>query len=385
MSCSAGAAGPGFDFLRRLYPKAVSSRIPLIGVIELTGQCNFRCRHCGAAGARSGGAGQLELTTLQWIGLIDQITHAGCLLLVLSGGECLLRPDFDTIYRHARSRGLLVTVLTNGTIITERTLRMFDAFPPHAIEVSLYGSTAEAYERVTGIAGSFEKCLQGIDRFQRGGFRLSLKLEGVNGSDRNLEYLESAAAGLGISLLLVARDESGRVLTDELSGSLCDLSHLEGPCRCGAGMSLFHISPYGRIRPCQKVPGEGLSLLRAGFINVWRSPDFELFRSAGLLSLRCRTCGKSPARKPLHGRRGPERINAQRPNVKRMQALLHSPSELLRRHEPGEPASTREKPYERPELEPMEVAAEEALTTGCTGQCATCDGTSERKVFVRVS
>ena len=91
----------------------------------------------------------------------------------MTGGEVLLRPDFEELYLHALGRGLLVTVFTNGTLVTERVADLFDRHRPLLVEVSLYGMTRETYERVTGVPGSFDRCLAGIRRLVDRGRRRS--------------------------------------------------------------------------------------------------------------------------------------------------------------------------------------------------------------------
>jgi MoaA/NifB/PqqE/SkfB family radical SAM enzyme len=91
--------------------------------------------------------------------LIDDITDAGCLYFLITGGEPLLREDFPTIYQHAKENGLIITIFTNGTLINDKIIALFNEFPPHEVEVSIYGATASVYEKITQVAGSFHKCL----------------------------------------------------------------------------------------------------------------------------------------------------------------------------------------------------------------------------------
>ncbi len=141
------------DFGRRL----VNLRVPISGTLELTHRCNLGCVHCylGSRQDRQHSA-EREMTTDEVLSVLDQVAAAGCLNLVLSGGEPLLRRDFAEIYRHARGLGLVVTVFSNATLVTEELVDLFRDYPPYAVDISVYGATPATYEKVTGVAGSFE-------------------------------------------------------------------------------------------------------------------------------------------------------------------------------------------------------------------------------------
>ena len=153
------AAQARVDALGRV---AVERRIPLNGSLAMTHRCQLRCVHCYLGDERyTPPAPAGELPTAFWLDLLDQVAAAGCLNLLVTGGEPLLRPDFAAVYEHAIRRGLLVTVFTNGTLVDERVVDLFAEWPPQLVEVSLYGASAPVYERVTGIPGSHGRCLRG--------------------------------------------------------------------------------------------------------------------------------------------------------------------------------------------------------------------------------
>ena len=133
--------------LKYLQRTFIKKRVPVTGSINLTHRCNLNCVHCYLGGRDSEiRSPNAELNTEQWLEIIDQVTDVGCLDLLLSGGEVLLRPDFETIYQKAVSNGLLVTVFTNGTLLNGKILSLFADLPPQYIEISLYGATAHTYE-----------------------------------------------------------------------------------------------------------------------------------------------------------------------------------------------------------------------------------------------
>ncbi len=80
-----------------------------------------------------------------------------------TGGEPLLRKDFEKLYLVARELGLKVFLFTNGTLITEKLALLFKRVPPlEPIEISLYGMKAKSYEAISRCPGSFEAAWQGI-------------------------------------------------------------------------------------------------------------------------------------------------------------------------------------------------------------------------------
>ncbi|MFC1525032.1 radical SAM protein, partial [Planctomycetota bacterium] len=133
-------------------------RQPLSGIWELTHHCNLKCVHCYCE--KTPGKNELSLNEAK--NIINQIVEAGCLWLTFTGGEIFQRPDFPDIYTYAKSKGLIITLLTNGTLITESVVRHLVEHPPSLIEITLYGRTQETYEKITRANGSYEQCLKAI-------------------------------------------------------------------------------------------------------------------------------------------------------------------------------------------------------------------------------
>src|SRR5512143_2978103 len=149
-------------------------RVPLEGTLETTYRCNLACVHCYVnlpAGSRE--ARQRELSLDRLFALVDEIVEEGSLFVLFTGGEVLVRPDFPQLYLHARSKGLLVTIFTNGTLVTDAVADLLAEHPPEKVEISLYGMTKETYERVTRVPGSVEKCLAGMRRLVGRGLPLT--------------------------------------------------------------------------------------------------------------------------------------------------------------------------------------------------------------------
>jgi len=154
MECTETSLSSGVEFVRAFNQKSAKLRIPLSGSLELTRHCNLSCIHCYATDSSGdilpGDSRQREMETTKILSVIDEICEAGCLYLLITGGEPLLRKDFPEIYRYAKRKGLVITVFSNGILIKEEIIELFKVLPPHVVEISLYGATAETYEKSPG-------------------------------------------------------------------------------------------------------------------------------------------------------------------------------------------------------------------------------------------
>ncbi len=108
------------EFSERLHQKAASLHIPVSGSLEVTQRCNLRCMHCYIPLSKRKGPRKVELSISEIQHILDEIKEAGCLWLLLTGGEPLLRTDFLDIYKFAKHKGFLLTLFTNGTLLTPR-------------------------------------------------------------------------------------------------------------------------------------------------------------------------------------------------------------------------------------------------------------------------
>ena len=154
--------------------KIESRRIPISGSLALTHRCNLGCMHCYAREKQPDAVGA-EMGTGQWLEIISDIKDAGCLYLLLTGGEPLLRGDFSEIYTFAKRSGFLVTLFTNGTLVTAEIATLLRQLPPRLVEICLYGASAKTHDRVTGVPGSFARARQGIETLIGQGIHVGLK------------------------------------------------------------------------------------------------------------------------------------------------------------------------------------------------------------------
>ena len=136
-------------FSQTLHGQLHRTRAPLHASIEVTRRCPLTCAHCYnnlPMGDRD--AQRAELTLDEHRRILDQIAEAGCFWLLLTGGEIFARPYFLDIYRHAKRRGFILTLFTNGILINERIADVLAEWRPFSIEITLYGRTRETYEQI---------------------------------------------------------------------------------------------------------------------------------------------------------------------------------------------------------------------------------------------
>ena len=281
------------EFSLKAHEAAVQHNIPLDGMIALTAHCNLSCRHCYI---RDNSA-KNELTTREIFRILDEITDAGCLYLLITGGEPLLRPDFKAIYTYARKKGLIVSLFTNGTLIDEETTLLLKKYLPFSVEITLYGASPETYESFTGTRGTYESCMNGIKLLVKHNIPLSLKTMLTTGNKHDLPAMRNFADSLDLEFkygLPILPHLSGsrspydvRLSPDELLElDLNDKERLqewtelyrnyntpastEYLYNCAAGQNCFNITSQGRLRICDMVPEPDYDLKKDRFIDGYR-------------------------------------------------------------------------------------------------------------------
>ncbi len=92
---------------------------------------------------------------------------------------------------------MILTIFTNGTLITPQIADYLAEWRPFKMEITLYGATQETYERVTGIPGSYERCRRGIDLLLERKIPLSLKTPVMTLNQHELEQMKALSVQPG--------------------------------------------------------------------------------------------------------------------------------------------------------------------------------------------
>lgn len=133
--------------------------------MELTERCNNNCIHCYInRPVDDPMAREKELSGKKIKEILTEAASLGCLIVRFTGGEPLLREDFEDIYLFARKLGLKVRILTNATLITPGLAMLLSRVPPLVeMEITVYGMKRQSCEAVTRTPGSFDSARRGID------------------------------------------------------------------------------------------------------------------------------------------------------------------------------------------------------------------------------
>ena len=274
------------------------------GGFELTPLCNFDCKMCYVH-LTKGQMGQEAklLTTQQWIDIMGQAVDAGLMHADLTGGECLSYPGFKEVYLYLRSRGVEVSVLTNGQLITEEMADFFAQYPPSVVQITVYGSNEDAYEAVTG-RRAFADVKAAIERLKKRNIRLFLPVTPNRYMQEDthalLEFLRAQDVRYGIGTgSLPARPDTGRDINtygpetelyvklhldeQQYLRSLDDSPTTPGPrvdyvptgfrteskIPCSSGLCAFHINWKGEMTPCIPFHSVSRSVPDHGFADCW--------------------------------------------------------------------------------------------------------------------
>jgi len=278
-------------------------RFPYSCQWEITCRCNLHCVMCYTDCFNHPDAIHRELTTAEILRIMDELAKAGTLELCLTGGEPLARPDFFQLYEHAIRCGFLVTVFSNGTLITEAHANRFAALPPHRIEISLHGITRETFELVTQGRGSYDRCLHAIGLLLERQVPLVLKTTALTLNQQEILDIKRYVESLG-----TVQYKLGEEMRQELDGGggpfqyalskqdLTDLNQRDPdlwrdarrrdsvePPPCRSGMHSFHIDAYGQLQLCSGNRRQSYDLrtgsFQAGFFEAlptfacnWKAP-----------------------------------------------------------------------------------------------------------------
>jgi len=245
--------------------------------LDITGRCNFRCRHCGA----SGWLASQDLVTFEDArSIVDQIASTGEGSIAITGGEPLLRDDILDVVEYCADR--VKTILsTNASLVDERMAKRLAKLPV-TFQVSLDGATAEVNDAIRG-EGSFDATLRGIALLEKFGagprVQICRTLMGRPEEDIEsmVELAERIGAG-GIRFLCLARVGRAARSYDSLAPSMSSfrkfyslyfkllLEHRTSVVLAGGIPGLFldvpedrmwchvgemlEVSPEGKIYPC---------------------------------------------------------------------------------------------------------------------------------------
>ena len=303
----------GMPRFQRLVERAARDLIPLDVSLELTWRCNFRCHHCYIPDFDAPDG----VSTPRLLELLEELVAMGTLFLTLTGGEPLLRRDWDVVARRARELGFQVTLLTNGSLVDECVSDILAELAIQ-VQVSFHSSDPVVFDRVTARTGSAARVLRGVERLRNRGVSVELTVpisrlnpDGAAGVPRLADalgveshvYTTIFAAKDGgrtpLALRLPARDAvrlagapgTGCHHPDEATEHQAG----DGPL-CAAGVRYANITAAGDVLACNILPGPAGNINHASFREIWeRSARLQRIRAIRRSDLPvCSTCSKLP-------------------------------------------------------------------------------------------
>ena len=314
-----------------LHPPAHAPAAPVPHVIawNLTRRCNLECPHCYIA-AGSWHAAEGELDTGACLRIVDEILAVNpAPMLILSGGEPLLREDLETIAERAASGGATVVVGTNGTRLTSDRIGSLVAAGVRGVAVSVDSLDPRYHDRFRHGSGSLEATLAAVERCREAGLDFVVQTTVTRGNvdelgeiaawaaDRgavsfNVYFLVATGRGEGMrglepgeneavleELLALERRHRGRMLVrSKCNPAIMRLVHERAPdsplarypTRCPCGVQYCRITPEGKVTPCPYSPLVAGDLSTATFGEVWEGSAAFADLREGELAGKCGRC-----------------------------------------------------------------------------------------------
>ena len=318
---------------------------------EITGQCNLRCIHCRSSSDLETIPG--VFTTSQSKKLIDEVVDYASPVLVLTGGEPLLRPDWHEIARYETEKGLRMCLATNGTLVNDDVCSKIRDAGIRMVSLSLDGSIAEIHDSFRQQPGAFQGVLRAVEHFKRFDIPFLINSSFTRRNQQDIPNVYRLAKQLGARAWylfmivptgraeevldeLISKEDYEKILnwhyeqekqeSEILMRPTCaphyyrivrERSRADGEAwkqrslqfstgiskGCLAGQHIAFIDRNGDVRPCSYFNGSAGNLLEHSFREIWeRSPlllDLRDFRKYEQKCGGCeylRVCGGCRAR-----------------------------------------------------------------------------------------
>ena len=309
------------------------TRLPILGEIAVTYRCNNSCLFCYAGCGTSGctvGNGETELTTSEVKSIISLFKEEAKLpFFSFTGGEPLLRDDLEEFIRFARSIGLAVNLITNGTLATSARARKLFRAGLRTAQVSIESDSPDLHDRLTGNTGSFRATLEGIAALQKAGIEVQtnttvsrmnrdsvhqlprfLRSKNIRRFAMNL-YIPTGDSPVTRDLFLPYSEIGETVEKLKLEARReglqffwyspiphCHYNPIArglGNKSCAAMDGLLSVSPAGDVLPCSSYQEPMGNLLADPFQTIWYSRRAEYFKQKEFAPQPCKECASYTA------------------------------------------------------------------------------------------
>lgn len=292
-----------------LSREAYKSCIPLNVSLELTLACNLKCVHCYNFD-RDQPRKSDELSFDDWRRVMRELREEGTLFLNFTGGEAMAYPRFWDLLAYAAELRFAVTVLTNGTLLTDAACDRLASNPALAgVSLSIYGNESATHDGLTQVRGSWERTMRGAERMRARGVLVQLKYIVMRGNAHEVGAFLARGLPTQVDATITGRYDGthGSLATRADVATVADL--YRGPLRghlskrksepaddefkCNCARANAAVLSNGDVTPCIAVPLRVGSVRAAPFGEIWRNaPGFRRIR--GLKVADFATCAPCP-------------------------------------------------------------------------------------------
>ncbi len=298
--------------------------VPLVVSWNVTRKCNLKCSHCYINAATE--ELQNELTTEEGKQLIDQISKVSRPLLILSGGEPMLREDIYELIRYGTSQGLRMGLGSNGSLIDDAVAKRLKTAGIKTVSISLDSSVPEKHDEFRGVKGSWVNATNAITALKQNNILVQVNTTVTLQNHTEIEDIMSQIEQLGVEnfhLFFLVPTGRGAKLNDISPTSYEDLIkstfaktrrhklNVRPSCApqfmriaknmgldmrqwvrgCLAGLYYCRIYPNGDVTPCPYLPIKLGNIREASFSEIWfDSPIFKDLRDFSMLKGKCGVC-----------------------------------------------------------------------------------------------
>lgn len=318
------------DFAKILREKdEVVLSAPLGVSLEVTSQCNLKCKYCYTdAGEKQ----EKELEKKEILDLIDHLYSVGVGSLVFTGGEPLCRPEIFEIARYADEQDFTIILSTNGTLLDTETALNLASSGFKSVQVSIEGNENQ-HEALTGVPGSYQKAVTALENLEKAGITpfVATTITALNVEDiiSHIERICDETPAVSIRLLRflpMGRGKSVRdfdVPVEEIKEVHYRIQKLRKRIKrpfginfsdsfnapffdrpshpCIGGYSWCCVTPGGYVVPCNYFSAPDVAETLGAdnvrdkeFIHIWKfSPLFQKFRNPPELKGKCKVCDVS--------------------------------------------------------------------------------------------
>jgi AdoMet-dependent heme synthase len=313
-------------YLKLAYsPEASPEKfVPIVMSWNVTRECNLKCSHCyiNAAGKKL----ENELTTQEGKRLIDQICQVSSPLLILSGGEPLLRKDIYELIRYGSNKGLKMGLGSNGSLIDDKVARKLKEAGIATVSISLDSHIPEQHDDFRGVTGSWDKAIQAIKALRQNNILVqvntTLTQQNYNQIDDIMSLAESLGVenyhlfflvptGRGTKMADISPEKYEEMITKTFAKVGRHKLNVRPSCApqfmriakgmgldmrqwvrgCMAGSHYCRIYPNGDVTPCPYLPIKLGNIREKSFKEIWTNADMlKALRNPDSLKGKCGVC-----------------------------------------------------------------------------------------------